>query len=105
MAPAPLRTITIDGQDYIAIPKAKFIKEYTVDAIAYADASIARGLREAREAGHLSQTELAKKLKVSQSMVANTEAGRTKVSERYVVRVLKACGLPKDWAGPGKGKR
>jgi DNA-binding transcriptional regulator YiaG len=97
-------TLTIDGEEYVAIPKAKYLEIQglppgTVDAIAYAQQSLARDLVEARETAGMSQTEVAKKLKVSQSMVASAEAGRTKVSERYMARVLKACGLPKNWAG------
>jgi len=95
-------TFTIDGEEYVVIPKAKYLEmagvpEGSVDAVEFAHATIARSLVAAREAAGMTQTELAKKLKVSQSMVANAEAGRTKVSERYMARVLKACGLPKKW--------
>jgi ribosome-binding protein aMBF1 (putative translation factor) len=79
------------------------IPEGSVDALEYVTASIATSLREAREVANLSQPELAKKMKKSQSMVAGAEAGRIRVSERYVQAVLKACKLPKDWQGSGGG--
>lgn len=63
----------------------------------YAEASIARALKVAREHAGFSQDELAAKLGKSQSMVAGAEAGRVRVGEHYVAAVLKACGLPKDW--------
>jgi transcriptional regulator with XRE-family HTH domain len=57
-------------------------------------------LRAARDKAGLSQPELAKKLRKSQSMVAGAEAGRVRVGERYVAAVLRACKLPKDWKSP-----
>jgi len=98
-------TLTIGNEEYVVIPRAEYLRmqglpEDTVEAVEFATASIARGLREARDEAQLSQDELAKKLKVSRSMVANTEAGRINVSERYIRRVLKACGLPADWKSP-----
>jgi transcriptional regulator with XRE-family HTH domain len=103
----PRVTVTIDGQEYVAIPRADYLRMTggsdlvgAADAVEYARASIARSLVQAREAGGLTQSELAKRLRVSQSMIANAEAGRTKVSERYMARVLKACRLAKGWAGP-----
>ena len=49
--------------------------------------------------GILTQAELAKKLGVKQPIVSKAECGTGRVGERYIARVLKACGLPKDWAG------
>jgi transcriptional regulator with XRE-family HTH domain len=102
----------IGKTDYVVLPRAEYVRmggipEGSVDALEYARASIATSLRVAREAANLSQPELAKKLRKSQSMVAGAEAGRIRVSERYVLAVLKACGLPKDWAQKtgAKGRR
>ncbi len=79
---------------------AQAVPTGSVDAVEYATDSIARDLRAMREAAGLSQPELAKKLRKSQSRVAGAEAGRIHVSERYVRAVLEACKLPPDWKGP-----
>ena len=91
--------------EFVLIPRAEYLRmrsipKGSVDAVAFADQTIVRGLRAARETAGLSQVELARKLRVSQSMVANTEAGRSRAGERYLLRVLKACGLPKYWRAP-----
>jgi ribosome-binding protein aMBF1 (putative translation factor) len=96
--------LKLDGRTYVILPKTEYLRlrrgeapPNTVDAIAYADESIARGLKAAREHAKLTQEELAKKLRKSQTMVSGAEAGRVSVGERYIAGVLKACGLPKDW--------
>ena len=93
--------------EYVVLPKAEYLRlrkgeapPGTVDALAYADEAIAQGLRQAREAGGLTQVELAAKLGKSQGMVSGAEGGRVRVGERYIASVLKACGLPKDWKAP-----
>lgn len=103
-APAILQ---IDGKDYVVLPKADYVRltnaagpDGLQDAHAFVRASIAADLRKAREQAGLSQSALAKKLAVTQPMVSATEAGRTRVSEKYVRRVLKACKLPPDWVPP-----
>jgi transcriptional regulator with XRE-family HTH domain len=58
---------------------------------------IARDLRAARVQAGLSQVELAKRMRRSQTLISLAEAGRVSVGERYVLAVLKACGLPPDW--------
>lgn len=68
-----------------------------VEAGAYVRAALARNLREAREHAKLTQAELATALKVPPETVSASERGETSVSERYVLQVLKACGLPEDW--------
>lgn len=103
MAATPLR---LHNRDYVILPRAEYeklagVQPGTTDAVAYATASIARGMRAAREHAGLSQAELAKKIGKSQSAVAKAEAGDFSPSEKYVNAVLKACGLPKDWK-PGK---
>lgn len=96
--------LTLDGKSYVILPKAEYLKlrrgdtpPHTVDAIEYARAAIGVDLRTAREAAGLTQADLAKKLRKSQTMVSQAEAGNVSVGERYVAAVLKACGLPKDW--------
>ncbi len=92
------------GVEYVIVPKAAFLGREvlppgTVDAAEYIRSSIGADLRRAREHAGLTQAELAKKLKRSQPLVASSESGRVKVGEDYVRRVLKACGLPRDWKG------
>ena len=73
-----------------------------VDAVAFGTESLGRSLRVARETAGLTQAELAKKLRRSQSMVSSAETGTVRVGERYAAAVLRACGLPGDWkAGRG----
>ena len=93
--------------DYLKLRESAGIPPGSVDALEYTLRSIASDLRKAREEASLTQTELAKKLKVSQPMVSGAESGRVRVSERYVRNVLKACGLPEDWNGqkPAKGRK
>ena len=106
------QTIKLGKTEYVILPKAEYLRLQSmagipagsVDAIEYARASIGATLKAAREhAGH-TQAELAKALNKSQPMVSGAESGAISVSERYVKAVLKACGLPEDWAGP-KPKR
>jgi ribosome-binding protein aMBF1 (putative translation factor) len=59
--------------------------------------SFAHDLRAARLAAGLSQVQLAKRLRRSQTLVSLAENGRVSVGERYIRAVLKACGLPPDW--------
>lgn len=68
-----------------------------VDAIAYARRIIARDLRAARVQAGLTQAQLARKLRRTQAVVSQAETGHASVGERYVLAVLKACGLPPDW--------
>lgn len=95
-------TLTVDGTDYVAIPKADYLRltgDAGNDALAYTLASIGRSLRQAREHAGLTQAQLAKKIRKAQGTVSSAESGRIQVSERYVASVLRACGLPKDWTG------
>jgi ribosome-binding protein aMBF1 (putative translation factor) len=102
--------LKLGGKTYVILPKAEYLRlrrgdapPDTIDAIAYADESIGRALKMAREHAGLTQEELAKKLKKSQTMVSGAEAGRVSVGERYVAAVLKASGLPKNWK-PADGR-
>ena len=96
-------TLTIQGTEYVVIPRAEYLKQVgivppgSVEATAYARASVAEGLRSARETAGLTQNELAEKLGKSQTMVSQAESGRERIGARYVAAVLRACGLPKDW--------
>jgi DNA-binding XRE family transcriptional regulator len=98
-------TLTIDGREYVAVPRATYeaANGGNVDAIAYGRASIGADLKTARVAAGLTQAQLAKALGKSQPLVAQAESGAMRVSPRYLDAVLKACGLPKDWA-PKKSK-
>jgi ribosome-binding protein aMBF1 (putative translation factor) len=90
-----------DGKKYMAIPLEDYkrlAKVRNVDAQQATRSLIAESLKAARVAGGLTQAQLAAKLKKSQTMIAQTESGATQVSETYVAKVLKACGLPKDWS-------
>jgi transcriptional regulator with XRE-family HTH domain len=99
-------TLTIDGDDYVALPKADYLRlvegagEKTVDALEFTLISLGRNLKTAREHAGLSQAELAKKLGKAQTTVSQAEAGKIRVSEKYVLGVLSACGLPDDWRAP-----
>jgi hypothetical protein len=96
--------LTLDGKIYVILPKAEYLRlrrgdtpPHTVDAIDFARQALGVDLRAARDAAELTQAELAKKMRKSQTMVSQAESGLVSVGERYVAAVLKACGLPKDW--------
>lgn len=105
---ADIQTIKLGKNEYVIIPKAEYLRltgvagvpSGSVDAVEFARASIGRTLKAAREHAGLTQAELAKRLKKSQPMVSGAEGGSISVSDRYVLAVLKACGLPEDWKGP-----
>ena len=97
--------LTIDGEEFVALPRADYLRlvgDPDVLAIAqnaaeYARRSLGRSLRAARETAGLTQAALAKKLGMAQGNVSGAERGTVRVGARHVARVLKACGLPKDW--------
>jgi DNA-binding XRE family transcriptional regulator len=99
-------TLSIDGKDYVILPRAEYLKlvqgsprsVVLKDARSVVRARLGSNLRQARKTASLTQAELAERLGISQAMVSAAEAGRQRVAERYVARVLKACGLPKDWS-------
>ena len=95
--------ITINGRRFKLVPIDDDLAPN--DAANHLMIALARNLRAAREDAGLTQTELAKKLKLSQSFVAQTESGTSRVGEKYVLSVLKACNLPKDWRPSKKAKR
>ncbi len=101
-------TITIDGTEYVAIPRADYLRlvgdadEETVDALEFTRKALGENLRAAREHAGFTQAQLAKKLKKAQATVSGSEAGKIRVGEAYVAKVLKVCGLPADWKAPRK---
>jgi ribosome-binding protein aMBF1 (putative translation factor) len=106
-------TVTIDGKEYVAIPRADYLRmtsgkgkdlEGAVNATEYTRRSLGATLRAARDAAGLTQEALAKKMGKAQSMVSAAESGTIHVGERYTSAVLKACGLPKDWKKKGARK-
>jgi|SRR5690606_33785185 len=110
---AVVGTLTVGGVEYVVIPKAEYLRIQggndlpagTVDAHMFVRESIARDLRAARDHAGLTQAELAARMRKSQTMISQAESGTARISERYVKAVLKACGLPDDWAGPKRAKR
>jgi transcriptional regulator with XRE-family HTH domain len=61
-------------------------------------------LLKARRYARLTQTELARRIGRSQTLVCQAEKGVARVGERYVRLVLEACKLRPSWGAP-KGKR
>lgn len=98
--------MTIDGTEYVAIPRDEYERLVGGDAAPRNEAldfvleALGRNLRAAREHGGFTQAQLAKKLKKAQSTVSGSEAGKIRVSAGYVRKVLKVCGLPEDWKAP-----
>ncbi|GAC1572423.1 MAG: hypothetical protein NVS3B20_04310 [Polyangiales bacterium] len=99
-------TLTIDGTEYVSIPKADYLRLVgdsdgeTVDALEFVQSSLGRNLRAAREHAGFTQAQLAAKLKKAQTTVSGSESGKTRVSAAYVAKVLKVCGLPAKWKAP-----
>jgi ribosome-binding protein aMBF1 (putative translation factor) len=101
-------SIVIEGKEYVIMPKREYQRlagpASVGDARGAIRAALGERLRAARERAGLSQQGLAERMDVSQPMVSGAERGRVRVSERYAKAVLKACGLPRDWAPPN-GRR
>jgi ribosome-binding protein aMBF1 (putative translation factor) len=109
----PAATFRLGGDDFVILSKADYRwllsdrrgpPPGSVDALVYATQSLAANLKKAREAGGLTQAELAAKLDVGQSAVSMAERAKMRVGERYVRAVLKACGLPQNWTAGGRSK-
>ncbi len=97
-----MQTITIKGTEFVLVERREYdrlraARGELVEALPYAMASMGDDLRRAREEAGLTQAELAKRLRRSQAMVSSAESGGMRVGERYVLAVLKACGLPASW--------
>jgi ribosome-binding protein aMBF1 (putative translation factor) len=96
--------ITIHGEEFVLVPKSEYdhlrgVPDGSVEAEPYAVKSIGASLRKAREVVGLTQVELARRMKRSQAFVSEAESGSSRVGERYIKAVLKACELPEDWQG------
>lgn len=105
-----LITLTIHGAEYVAIPRADYEKMRAgekPDGADWARAELGRTMRRARETAGLSQVQLAKKMRKSQTLISRAEAGELAITERFAAAVLKACGLPANWpaAAQGRAKR
>ena len=61
----------------------------------------AKRVRTARREARLTQVQLAKLLGVSQTVVSLAENGVSRIGDRYVRSVLKACGVLVDVADEG----
>ncbi len=109
-SPAVAGTLNVRGVEYVVIPKADYllmqagtgtaVPAGSVDAHAFVRQTLGGQLRAARELAKLTQAALAEKLGKSQTMISQAESGEARISERYVLTVLKACKLPADWAAP-----
>jgi DNA-binding XRE family transcriptional regulator len=88
---APLKTITMDGRDYVLVPVEDYEGEAVVDALAYSRMSLGKKLRAMRDAAGLTQIDLAQRLRLSQTMIAQAEGGKISVGEEYVAKVQAAC--------------
>jgi transcriptional regulator with XRE-family HTH domain len=60
--------------------------------------ALAKRVRTARREARLAQVQLGKLLGVSQTVVSLAENGVSRIGDRYVRSVLKACGLLADVA-------
>ena len=76
---------------------ARVRRNGSVAAIPFMARLLAGNARQARLDAGLSQTELARKLDVSQTMVMGVEKGRIRIGQRYINDLLKACGQPDDY--------
>ena len=70
-----ITAVTIANQEYVILPKREFelltrIPAGSVDAVGYATQSIAKDLREMREAAGLTQVELGRRLRKSQTLIS-----------------------------------
>lgn len=94
-------SIRVGGVDFVLVPAAGDLgSAQMLSAPSRASRSTMRRLWEARRAAGLTQAQLAKRLARSQAMVSQAESGHSQVSERYVRKVLEACGLQAEWGLP-----
>lgn len=103
MGDMPAVNISLDGKDYVILPKNEYYRLLgkappdAVDALEFATRVVADDVKAAREAAGLTQAQLAKKMGISQPMVSGAERGTIAIGEEYVMAVLKVCKLPKGW--------
>ena len=102
-----LQTIEIRGERFVVVPEEEFQRlvdlpalpqpgrDGTVDAIAYARASVARDLIMARRRAGLTQAQLSKAAKVRQETISRLESGLQTITEgtmKKLWRVLETHG-------------
>jgi DNA-binding XRE family transcriptional regulator len=73
--------------------KAKKVFEKTVGPMTFGTFLLG-----ARTTALLSQSDLARKLKVSRSMICDIEKGRVSVSPSLAIKIAKVAGFPKEFA-------
>ena len=106
-----LQMIEVKGERFVLVPEKEFQRmaevpalpepaaDGTVDAIAYARASVARDLVMARRRAGLTQAQLAKAAKVRQETVSRLESGLQTITEatmRKLWRILESKGGVED---------
>jgi transcriptional regulator with XRE-family HTH domain len=97
--------LRIGGVDFVLVPAARRASGLDWDAspsraVNATTNATTRRLWEARRQAGLTQAQLAKRLGRSQATVSQAESGRSRVSERYVNKVLEACQLEAGWGLP-----
>ena len=60
-------------------------------------------LKNSRKFLGLTQSELADKLKMSQSQICSIEMGRRKITDRFISQVAYTFGLSEEWIRTGDG--
>ena len=96
--------IKIEGVDFILIAADEFLRlggdEWRLTGLPPREPSenaVATRVREARRHAGLTQVALAERLGKSQTLVSQAESGVARVNARYVLAVLRACGLRRTW--------
>lgn len=93
--------VIIDGEEYVAVPRAEYLRltggEAPVEAVSFIQKALGKNLRAAREYGGFAVAALAGQLGVDTKTVRAAERGAIAVDSRYVRKVLRVCGLPRDW--------
>jgi len=96
-----MQTIEVKGERFVLVPEAEFRRmadlprlpepaaDGSVDAIAYARASVARDLILARRKAGLTQAQLAKAAKVRQETVSRLESAMQTITEATMKRLWK----------------
>ncbi len=74
----------------VRIPKVRVAGRWHVDALAYATASIARGLRGLRLRAGLTQAEVARRARIRVETLSRVENGRANPTVRTVRKIVRA---------------
>ncbi len=91
------KEVRIKNKTFCLVPKEEFLlmrqlEEGAVDAVQFANESIARSLKTKREATGLTQTELAKKARMRPEMISRIESGHGNPTVATIKRILRALG-------------